>query len=73
MVVVVHEDPGMTAPLVVLDHFGQGVDEPLPISLIADDGLAVSASCRPVVDGAGVAEAQRGRAMGSASKPEMTK
>ena len=74
MVVVVHKDLGMTAHLVVLDHFGQGADEPLPVGIIADNGPAVIAACRHMVDGAGVAEAQRpSHGRSQAYSPKMTK
>ena len=61
MVVARHEDPGIAADVVVFDPLGHGADEPLPIGISADDGLAVIVACRHMVDGAGVADTQGSR------------
>jgi len=56
VVVVLHEDPGRAADVVVFDHLGHGADEPLPIGIIADDGLAVIAPRCHMVDGKAVVD-----------------
>ena len=55
---VLHEDPGRAADVVVFDHLGHGADEPLPIGIIADNGLAVIAPRRHMVDRTGVVATQ---------------
>ena len=41
VIMVVHHDPGVEQDVELLDHLGQGVDEPPPVVVIPDDGLAL--------------------------------
>ncbi len=59
MVVVIHQDPGVAQHPVLLYHFGQGLEEALPVFIIPHDSLTRVASRRDMIDCAGIGYAQR--------------
>ena len=61
MEVIRHQAIGRTQPTVPFHHFGQHREKPAPVEIVKEDGAALSATRRDVVDGAGRLKARAAR------------